>query len=531
MKTDDGRKRHCWECLRRCLVCDFTEPQCKRCVNSGTLCPGYGEKKPLRLNWMEPGRVKSKTRKKKGKKKGETDSSKVVCTKEKDSYLPSPPKTKTGSKPKQTVFQERIIPRLALKTNEDACCEAIDYFNTAMYPILSRSQFKNHPGVYKIQPGHIKAGLSRPDFLRLDIVCVALNHRMNSSHDFTVQQSLAPTYYHFRGLVLRSLHEAMIVERNATQNVNHLIAGILSLLLADAHHGASPHWRLHLKGIQELITLRGGLRAMSGPGVEPLLLCYAYITVLGDTTTPASELIMSTSLLAELDTILEDHGKEVYSFYPFPTPLFTAVVKINCLRARAAIRLLVTTHVEDLTTEAEELLIQIASFSPEAWARSRCSSPSNTAKHGAESEDQKSDEKHWTLLGTLMQSAITIYCISSLQSLSILPRSPSLTICHTANRQLLHSLLQNVSEGNFLGTFVWPLVVLGVNAGNDAMTMRAFVRNALGPISRDQGSHVPLMARAMLERFWVSGKRNWDECFERPCALAMQWTVNRANLR
>ncbi|KAL4794110.1 fungal-specific transcription factor domain-containing protein [Aspergillus venezuelensis] len=530
MKTDDVQKRHCWECLRRCLVCDFTEPQCKRCVNSGTLCPGYGEKKPLRLNWMEPGRVKSKTR----KKKAETDKSNAVVSKRSKELLPA--KTKTEPMPSQTIFQEMIIPRLTLKTNEDACCNAIEYFNTAMYPILSRSQFKNHPGVYEIQPAHVKAGISRPDFLRLDIVCVALNHRINSSQDVTVRQSLAPTYYHFRGLILRSLHEEMRIEGNRTRNVNHLIAGILSLLLADAHQGASPHWRLHLKGIQELITLRGGLRGMSGPGVEPLLLCYTYITVLGDTTTPASGLIMSTSLLTELDKILEEHGKEVYSFYPFPAPLFAAVVKINSLRARAAIRLLVTTHVEGLTTEAEVLLTQIASFKPESWARSRCSSPSwksssFTAGKKDDHKESRNEEEPWTLLGTLMQSAVTIYCISSLQSLSILPHSAPLTVCRAANRQTLYSLLKEVLEGHFLGTFVWPLVVLGVDAGSDTLAMRAFVRIALGTISRDQGSHVPLMAREMLERFWVSGKKNWDECFDRPCTLAMQWTVNRANLR
>ncbi|KAL4938613.1 hypothetical protein BDV06DRAFT_225846 [Aspergillus oleicola] len=525
--TEDGRKQHCWECLHRSLVCDFTEPQCKRCVSSGTLCPGYGGKKPLRLNWMEPGRVKSKTR----KKKGEADKSKsVVLRKDKDS---ASPKTKTKTEPNQTTCQELITPRLALKTNEDACCEAIEYYNTAMYPILSRSRIKNHPGVYKIQPAHLKAGITRPDFLRLNIVCVALSHRINSSQHVVLRQSLVPTYYHFRGLVLRSLHDAMSVEQNRTQNVNYLIAGILSLLLADAHQGVSPHWRLHLQGIQELITLRGGLCAMSGPGIEPLLLCYAYITVIGDTSTPASELIMSTSLLFELDKILDDHGSEVYSFYPFPTPLFAAVVKINYLRARAAIRLLITTHIEDLTAEAEEVLTQIASFEPEDWARSRCSSPSwkSSATNKQKDEDKQSDSNPWTLLGRLMQSAVTIYCISSLQSLSVLPSSLPLTICRSANRQLLHSLLPKVLEGDFLGAFVWPLVVLGVDAGADTMAMRAFVRNALGPISCDQGSHVPLVARGMLEQFWASGKRSWDECFDRPYALATQWTVNRANLR
>ncbi|KAL4928946.1 Zn(II)2Cys6 transcription factor [Aspergillus undulatus] len=521
MKTDD-RKRHCWECLRRSLVCDFTEPQCKRCVANGALCPGYGDKKPLRLNWMEPGRVKSKTRKSKKaeqrpQQKGLSPSPASTSS---TSSVSSSTSIPSSSLPKQKPnnSHELSIAPSPFKTNEDACLDAIGYYNSAMHPILSRSRLRDHPGVYKIQPAHIKAGIARPDFVRLDIVCVALNHRMNSSQDEVLRQALAPTYYHFRGLILRSLHEAMSVEYSRKENISVLIAGILSLLLADAHQGASPHWRLHLQGIQELIALRGGLRAMSGPGVEPLLLCYAYVTVVGDTSTPASELIMNTSLLAELDKILDVHGHKLYSFYPFPTPLFAAVVKINYLRAHAAIRLPDTTHNEDLTSEAEDVLTRIASFDAETWSHSR---------HSGKEDEIDS----WTLLARLMQAAVTIYCISSLQSISILPDSSALLLCRSANRKLLHALLLKALEAHYFGgSLLWPLVVLGIDAGCDTMDMRAFIRNSLGRSVQNQGSYVPLMARGILERYWTSGKTTWDECFDRPYALATQWTVNRRDL-
>src|SRR5690606_24707749 len=53
-------KRHCWECLRRCLVCDSTKPACNRCTAAGTPCPGYGDVKPTRLRWLTPGTVRSR---------------------------------------------------------------------------------------------------------------------------------------------------------------------------------------------------------------------------------------------------------------------------------------------------------------------------------------------------------------------------------------------------------------------------------------------------------------------------------------
>lgn len=56
-------KRHCWECRRRCLVCDSEEPGCKRCHKSGIPCPGYGDEKPTRLKWITPGRVVSRDQK------------------------------------------------------------------------------------------------------------------------------------------------------------------------------------------------------------------------------------------------------------------------------------------------------------------------------------------------------------------------------------------------------------------------------------------------------------------------------------
>ena len=53
---------HCWECRRRYLVCDSHKPGCRRCITSGTQCPGYGEVKPTRLRWVEPGRVVARGR-------------------------------------------------------------------------------------------------------------------------------------------------------------------------------------------------------------------------------------------------------------------------------------------------------------------------------------------------------------------------------------------------------------------------------------------------------------------------------------
>ena len=57
---DFERKRHCWQCRRNCVVCDFTEPACRRCSAAGILCPGYSDIEPTRLKWLAPGKVLSR---------------------------------------------------------------------------------------------------------------------------------------------------------------------------------------------------------------------------------------------------------------------------------------------------------------------------------------------------------------------------------------------------------------------------------------------------------------------------------------
>ncbi|KAI1632163.1 hypothetical protein F4809DRAFT_110050 [Biscogniauxia mediterranea] len=61
---DDGRKKHCWECRRRRLVCDSTQPTCNRCRQARIVCPGYEDHQPLR--WLAPGKVTSRNRRPKG---------------------------------------------------------------------------------------------------------------------------------------------------------------------------------------------------------------------------------------------------------------------------------------------------------------------------------------------------------------------------------------------------------------------------------------------------------------------------------
>lgn len=80
-RAGSGEKRairQCWECLKRRLVCDHTLPHCEKCIKAGRECSGYDEQKPLQ--WVEPGMVTSRRRKK-------DSPPKVYATKPRESKL------------------------------------------------------------------------------------------------------------------------------------------------------------------------------------------------------------------------------------------------------------------------------------------------------------------------------------------------------------------------------------------------------------------------------------------------------------
>lgn len=272
---------------------------------------------------------------------------------------------------------------------------------------------------------------------------------------------------------------------------------------------------------------------MAGPGVEPLLLAYAVyvfekgisvqdflpltnesnsMAVTGDTSSPASDLVMTPQLLAEVDAISSRYGNLPHSFWPYPSPLFMEIAKINFLRAQSPAW--VSTSPSGLTQEAWTVLSRIDNFQSETWAEGR---PSKEA---------------WVLLARLMQAAVAIYCIFSLQSALVFPQSDLLKAKRSKYRQLLYDLLQkSLNFPAFSALFIWPLLVLGVAAADANAELRAFLTETLPQISYREGSHVPLLTKDILERFWASGETNWDACFDKPYLLPSQWSVARQNLK
>ncbi|KAF7157650.1 hypothetical protein CNMCM5623_002024 [Aspergillus felis] len=340
---------------------------------------------------------------------------------------------------------------------------------------------------------------------------MTLSHRMNQTRNDPESNSLAVAFYRYRGLVIQSLRSDINEGQKRAGDV--VLAGIITLLLIDAQQGASPHWQCHIEGLQYLIKLRGGIRSLArSASLAPLLHCFVFIAVMGNTSSPASHLATTTWRLGDTAFILEEFGNGVFDFQMCPKPLFAEIIKINHLRVRAWRQ--DPARPEDLAQEAYGVLSRINIFSSEQWANSKPSS----------NED-------WRIVGESYQAAVSLYCILSLQSLSVLPLTPLLRASCATHGQLLQNLLKEAQSSPRIRRFtLWPLVVLGVQAVNGGAVMRAFVREHLPEMSRHIGSYVPLTAKAVLEKFWASGETRWDACFDKPYTVVTQIAVDLSRL-
>lgn len=223
---------------------------------------------------------------------------------------------------------------------------------------------------------------------------------------------------------------------------------------------------------------------------------------------------MTGFYLEALDFMLKQFSSAVTPFQLCPLPLFGEMIRINHLRKRAATD--DAAAAESFENEAFEILERINGFSPQQWAEAKSSST------------PKAD---WLLVGCVYHAAVALYCVLSLQSLSVLPSTQTLRDFCTTRAHQLHLLLsEGLSSPRFQRFMVWPLVLLGVEAVHGSAEMRAFVAEKLPLISRHVGIHVPLAAKRVLESFWASGVTSWDACFDKPYVFTTQIAVDTSRL-
>lgn len=241
------------------------------------------------------------------------------------------------------------------------------------------------------------------------------------------------------------------------------------------------------------------------------------ISVISNTTCPTSDLVATGWHLAKSNLVLEQYGSNLGIFQLCPPALFNIIIELSDLRLRATQQqeLLSPTGAEsNFADQGYGILNRIHDVSLIHWAQSK-----------------PSLQEDWILVGTIYQCSVALYCVLSLQSLSVFPSSPELrALCAAHGRTLQSHLIGGLATPKISRVLLWPLVVLGVEAVHGDAEMRGFVVTQLQLLSRDVGTSVPITAKNLLESFWESGDTRWDACFDRAYAFTTQIAVDNSRI-
>lgn len=379
--------------------------------------------------------------------------------------------------------------------------QAVHYYNTKVYPdLLTVMELAPNPYIIFFPLGALHF---LPVSIQHSLACFALCHRIHQlpreTERLAITEKWSRVYYH-RGVAIRELSEKISQDESRCNDAT--ISSVVMFLCMELQQSTTPNWQSHADGLMKLLSFRGGLIDLfhKSPHMRPLLITFLLIAIFGNATSPPLSSIILMPSSSQLPLFITEVYDLIFPHVLCPPSLFLDIININMLRSQA-LNLCFTNDCAQ--TEAEELLSHIDAFSPEDWAQP------NTSFHS-----------EWLHIGTVYQSAVAVFCISSLQSVSILPNTVRLNAIRASHGdRLFLSLKAALISWQVRKFMLWPLVVAGVEAMNHGVAERSWVEDQLEKISRDIGSNSPLKARAVLREYWRKGRKGWDRCFDVPYAF------------
>ncbi|KAK0671461.1 putative C6 zinc finger domain protein [Cercophora samala] len=498
------RLQHCWECRRRRVVCDGQQPVCTKCRTAGIVCPGYADKKPLQ--WLAPGQVMSRPKRRKGQ-----------------AWLPPPQRQASCISPKRQTGGGYVSPPESQKGGDSSgappitpaprpemfdIIEAMLYYNARIYPDLQSHQLGPSQFVFPMLTVE-----DIPLSILHTLVSVTINHRIMQMSDccpeIDLVKPILPRFYHHRGIAIRAINELLDMEE--TRRGLEAVVSVYAFLFAFLQQSMTPSWRTHVDGFMTLLEFHGGFLEIIDrcDQMRPSLVGLMITAVLANTTSPPDNQFQ----IADTPTTLrltKDYYTEVY-FPPMscPTPLFVNLITINELRAAGARE--PSHHPQTTNQTALDLLAQIDRFSPEDWA----------SNLGSSSVFAKRDE--FLVIGRLFHASVALYCILSLLSTGALTPTHEVEVLRARYARVLFSILETgMATPRARKRMTWPLIVAGVEAAGAGADVQRYIGRCLVDMARDQGISPPLVAKRLLERFWVrGGEKRWDDCWDGAYAFVM----------
>lgn len=257
--TDRHERQQCWECRRRRLVCDGTQPVCTKCRAARIVCPGYADKKPL--TWLAPGQVMSRNRRKKSPNaklpNGKLPPPRKTCNGTKRKAGGKSPAASDASDDSRSDSQEEMVEigrPVELRPETCDIFEAMLYCTLGPSPIcLARHLFVS---LFALDNGHIYPQLEQsqlapssflfpivlvhdiPPSIVHTLVSVVVGHRITQMvDDPTTSQVVKPMWtrlYRHRDIAVREI--TRLVSNESTRKDITTLVAVYSLLFAMVGH-------------------------------------------------------------------------------------------------------------------------------------------------------------------------------------------------------------------------------------------------------------------------------------------------------
>lgn len=242
-----------------------------------------------------------------------------------------------------------------------------------------------------------------------------------------------------------------------------------------------------------------------------------------NTTCPADQQIEGS------DDFTDEEIKTLIAFDPVvvePCPVAFHLARVHITRLRVAVAHNTITDPSTIILRVLDAFNSIWEFDLERWIEEEFADKNDDAKHQV-----------WILalihglairlygILTLPRWAVAAWGISSPKIKSAYPAVPGCGTYESLRRRhrdaLLKMLLEQWSRVESRRRLAWPFAVVGVAVANTDVATQRYVERCLFTIWKDpEVTTSSISALEKLRVFWLSGKTEWEDCYNEPIPFA-----------
>lgn len=215
---------------------------------------------------------------------------------------------------------------------------------------------------------------------------------------------------------------------------------------------------------------------------------------MANTVSPPNKHIAAVSRFSKAE-ILAIVSSNCNPGLPCPTTLLQEILTITELRQKIAAGSITG---QSLKTQVVDVFQHIQAFVPDEWTESY----------------PIPDVPETRLLAKIFKESVTLYALATLPT-DNMPTAMPLHLLVDKKRDNLCAMIKSLSQNPKCRVSLnWPLAVVGYAMATGSVVQQGIINKCLDDIATDPLTNHAHMIKERLEKFWASGKKKWDECWE-----------------